>query len=298
MLKAAAGGGGRGVFVATQPHEIVASFERASAEARAAFGDGSLYMERYIANARHIEVQVLGDTHGGALHLGERDCSIQRRYQKVVEEGPAVVLPGPVRGSLHDAALRLVRHLGYVNAGTVEFLYDADRQDFFFIEMNARIQVEHPVSELITGIDLVQEQLRIAGGAPLSVTQEDIRVQGHAIECRINAESPRDGFMPRPGRITVWEPPAGEHIRLDSHCEPGYLVPPYYDSMIGKLLVHGPDRATAVVRMQDALDRFRIEGIETNLDFHRYVLRHPDFVAARFNTRWLENVLLPEYLGR
>jgi acetyl-CoA carboxylase biotin carboxylase subunit len=298
MLKAAAGGGGRGVFVATHPEDIMASFERASAEARAAFGDGSLYVERYIANARHIEVQVLGDTHGGVLQLGERDCSIQRRYQKVVEEGPAVVLPEQVRVSLHDAALRVVRHLGYVNAGTVEFLYDADRQDFFFIEMNARIQVEHPVSELITGIDLVQEQLRIAGGAPLSIRQADVRVRGHAIECRINAESPRDGFTPRPGRITAWEPPAGDHIRLDSHCEPGYLVPPYYDSMIGKLLVHGPDRATAVARMQDAVDRFRIEGIQTNLDFHRHVLRHPDFVAARLNTKWLENVLLPEYLGR
>jgi acetyl-CoA carboxylase biotin carboxylase subunit len=293
MLKAAAGGGGRGVFVASDAQAIDSSFERASAEARAAFGDGSLYMERYVGNARHIEVQVLGDRHGGAVHVGERDCSIQRRYQKVIEEGPASALAPAVRARLHEAALRLVRHLGYVNAGTVEFLYDADREDFFFIEMNARIQVEHPVTELLSGVDLVAEQLRIAGGEPVSVAQEDIVLRGHAIECRINAESPDHDFAPRPGRITVWEPPNGAGIRLDSHAHAGYLVPPYYDSMIAKLLVHADDRASAIEAMTAAVDNFRIEGIQTNLAFHREVLRHPDYVAGRVSTRWLENVFLP-----
>ena len=297
MLKAAAGGGGRGVFVAADADEIHASFERASTEARAAFGDGSLYLERYISNARHIEVQVLGDSHGNAVHLGERDCSIQRRYQKVIEEGPASILTPTIRVHLHDAALRLVKHLNYVNAGTVEFLYDANREEFFFIEMNARVQVEHPVSELITGVDIVQQQLRIAAGERLAFSQDQIRINGHAIECRINAESPRDNFMPRPGRITRWESPQGEGIRLDSHCYAGYLVPPFYDSMIGKLLAFGTDRATAIARMRNALDDFYVDGITTNIDFHKAVLTHPDYLAGKVNTKWLENVFLPEFQG-
>ncbi len=295
MLKAAAGGGGRGVFVALNPAEIHTSFERASAEARAAFGDGSLYMERYIGNARHIEVQVLGDSHGNAIHLGERDCSIQRRYQKVIEEGPATILTPALRMRLHHAALSLVKHLNYRNAGTVEFLYDADRQEFFFIEMNARVQVEHPVSELITGVDIVQEQLRIAAGDALSVGQDSIKVTGHAIECRINAESPENDFMPRPGRINHWQPPQGEGIRLDSHCYSGYLVPPYYDSMIGKLLAHGVDRPAAIRRMSQALDQFRVDGIATNIEFHKAVLADDEYVAGRVNTKWLENVFLPRF---
>ncbi len=295
MLKAAAGGGGRGVFVALNPAEIHTSFERASAEARAAFGDGSLYMERYIGNARHIEVQVLGDSHGNAIHLGERDCSIQRRYQKVIEEGPATILTPALRMRLHHAALSLVKHLNYRNAGTVEFLYDADRQEFFFIEMNARVQVEHPVSELITGVDIVQEQLRIAAGDALSVDQDSIKVTGHAIECRINAESPENDFMPRAGRINLWQPPQGEGIRLDSHCYSGYLVPPYYDSMIGKLLAHGVDRPAAIRRMSQALDQFRVDGIATNIEFHKAVLADDEYVAGRVNTKWLENVFLPRF---
>ena len=295
MLKAAAGGGGRGVFVAANPAEIHTSFERASAEARAAFGDGSLYMERYIGNARHIEVQVLGDSHGNAVHLGERDCSIQRRYQKVIEEGPATLLTQAIRNQLHEAALRLVKHLNYRNAGTVEFLYDADRQEFFFIEMNARVQVEHPVSELITGVDIVQEQLRIAAGETLSLKQNDIKVKGHAIECRINAESPENDFMPRPGRITHWQPPQGEGIRLDSHCYVGYLVPPYYDSMIAKLLVLGSDRPAAIRRMGEALEQFRIDGIATNIEFHKAVLADEEYRAGRVNTKWLENGFLPRF---
>ena len=298
MLKAAAGGGGRGVFVAANPAEIHTSFERAATEARAAFGDGSLYMERFIANARHIEVQVLGDTHGNAVHLGERDCSIQRRYQKVIEEGPATILTPAIRARLYDAALGLVKHLNYRNAGTVEFLYDADRQQFFFIEMNARVQVEHPVSELITGVDIVQEQLRIAAGQPLSVKQEAIKVTGHAIECRINAESPENNFMPRPGRINHWQAPRGEGIRLDSHCYSGYLVPPYYDSMIAKLLVLGADRPAAIRRMGDALDQFRVEGIATNIEFHKAVLADEEYVTGRVNTKWLENGFLPRFQKR
>ena len=298
MLKAAAGGGGRGVFVAANPAEIHTSFERASAEARAAFGDGSLYMERYIGNARHIEVQVLGDSHGNAVHLGERDSSIQRRYQKVIEEGPATLLTQAIRNQLHEAALRLVKHLNYRNAGTVEFLYDADRQEFFFIEMNARVQVEHPVSELITGVDIVQEQLHIAAGAALSFEQNDIKVTGHAIECRINAESPEHDFMPRPGRIRNWVPPQGEGIRLDSHCYSGYLVPPYYDSMIAKLLVHGPDRPAAIRRMGEALDQFRIDGIATNIEFHKAVLADEEYMTGRVNTNWLENGFLPRFQAR
>ena len=295
MLKAAAGGGGRGVFVAANPAAIHTSFERASAEARAAFGDGSLYMERYIANARHIEVQVLGDSHGTAVHLGERDCSIQRRYQKVIEEGPAIILTPEIRARLHEAALSLVKHLNYVNAGTVEFLYDADQQEFFFIEMNARVQVEHPVSELITGVDIVQEQLRIAAGEALSVKQKDIKVTGHAIECRINAESPENDFMPRPGRINHWQPPHGEGIRLDSHCYSGYLVPPYYDSMIAKLLVYGANRPAAIRRMGEALDQFHVEGIATNIEFHKAVLADEDYLSGRINTKWLENGFLPRF---
>lgn len=295
MLKAAAGGGGRGVFVAANPAEIHSSFERAAAEARAAFGDGSLYMERYIGNARHIEVQVFGDSHGNGIHLGERDCSIQRRYQKVIEEGPATILTAAIRARLHDAALRLVRHLNYRNAGTVEFLYDADRQEFFFIEMNARVQVEHPVSELITGVDIVQEQLRIAAGEPLSVKQDDIKINGHAIECRINAESPENDFMPRPGRISHWQPPQGDGIRLDSHCYSGYLVPPYYDSMVAKLLVHAADRPAAIRHMGEALNQFRVDGIATNIEFHKAVMADEDYIAGCVNTKWLEDGFLPRF---
>jgi acetyl-CoA carboxylase, biotin carboxylase subunit len=298
MLKAAAGGGGRGVFVARSADEIERSFDTASAEARGAFGDGSLYIERYIGNARHIEVQILGDSHGNAVHLGERDCSLQRRFQKVVEEGPAIILPAELRRRLHEAALRLVRHVAYVNAGTVEFLYDADRRAFHFIEMNARIQVEHPVSEMITGIDIVREQLRIAAGEALSFDQGQVRFTGHAIECRINAECPAQDFRPAPGRISRWRPPAGEWVRLDTHCTDGYLVPPFYDSMIGKLIVHASDRDAAIVRMREALHGFQIGGIETNIDFHKFVIDHPDYRSGCVNTRWLETVLLPAFQAR
>ncbi len=295
VMKASAGGGGRGMFVAPGPDEIEARFERASEEARNAFGDGTLYMERYVGNARHVEVQVMGDGKGTVLHFGERDCSAQRRYQKVAEEAPAVILPAHARTALHEAAIKLTSRINYRNAGTVEFLYDVDREEFYFIEVNARIQVEHPVSEAVTGHDLVQLQLRVAAGEGLSLRQSDIRVTGHAIELRVNAENPAKNFLPSPGRITAWRPPEGAGFRLDSHCRAGYLVPPFYDSMIGKLIVHGTDRVDALRRAADALSAFQIDGIMTNLGFQATLIRHPDFVANQFNTRWLEQVFLPSF---
>lgn len=297
MMKAAAGGGGRGVFVANSAADIERSFDTAAAEARAAFGNGALFLERYIANSRHIEVQVLGDNYGNAIHLGERDCSLQRRYQKVVEEGPAVVLPEALRSELWEAALRLIRHVGYRNAGTIEFLFDDDRKEFFFMEMNTRIQVEHPVTELITAVDIVQEQLKIAAGERLSIQQSDVKIRGHAIECRLNAESPLHGFRPSPGRITSWRAPSGFGIRLDTHCSAGYVVPPFYDSMIGKLLVWAESRDEAIVRMLGALEDFEIGGIETNLELHKFIMNHADYKNERVNTRWLESVLLPGFQG-
>ena len=284
MLKAAAGGGGRGMKIVTQADEMQRMFESASNEARAAFGDNTLYLERYIANARHVEVQVLGDSFGNVIHLGERDCSLQRRHQKLVEESPAPAIAEPVREAIREAGVTLARSIGYENAGTVEFIYDEDNKAFYFLEMNTRIQVEHPVSEMVTGIDLVQEQIRVARGETLRFRQQDIVFRGHALECRINAEVPSEGFRPSPGRITEWDPPQGPNIRLDSHCHAGYAVPPYYDSMIGKLIVYGSDRSEAIERMSHALARFRVEGIGTTLEFLRHVMRHPDFVAGLVST--------------
>jgi acetyl-CoA carboxylase, biotin carboxylase subunit len=297
MMKAAAGGGGRGVFVADYPEDIAQSFETASAEAKAAFGDGSLFLERYVPNARHIEVQILADHHGHAIHVGERDCSLQRRYQKVVEEAPAGILPPSIKERIFEAALKLVAEVRYVNAGTVEFLYDIDRQDYYFMEMNTRIQVEHPVSEEISGLNLVREQIRIAAGEDLKVSQTDVKFKGHAIECRINAESPANGFRPSPGRITRWKPPSDRDIRLDTHCYEGYFVPPFYDSMIAKLVVWGSDRNSAVQQMRKALELFEVVGISTNIEFLRGVFDHSDYRDGSVNTRWLENTFLPEFLS-
>ena len=284
ILKAAAGGGGRGMKIVTQSDQLQRMFESASAEAKAAFGDDSLYLERYIANARHVEVQVLGDRFGNVIHLGERDCSLQRRHQKLVEESPAPAIAGPLREAIRQAGVTLVRSIGYENAGTVEFIYDEDEKKFYFLEMNTRIQVEHPVSEMVTGIDLVQEQIRVARGEALRWSQQDIVFRGHAVECRINAEVPNEGFRPSPGRIDVWSPPEGPNIRVDSHCHAGYAVPPYYDSMIGKLIVYGSDRAEALARMGQALARFQVTGIGTTIEFLRHVMVHPDFVAGRVST--------------
>ena len=293
LMKASAGGGGRGMFVARTEADIDDGFERASAEAEAAFGDGALFVERFVEDARHVEVQIMGDGAGAVVHFGERDCSVQRRFQKVVEEAPAAALPANVRALIHDAACRLARHLDYRSAGTIEFLYDVARGEAYFIEANVRIQVEHPVTEEITGIGLIEEQLRVAGGSGLSVAQEDIALSGHSIECRINAEAPALDFAPSPGLIDAWCAPEGQGIRIDSHCRAGAFVPPFYDSMIAKLIVRAGDRTQAVERMGRALDQFRIGGIDTNLAFQARLVRHPDFAANRLNTRWLEDVFMP-----
>ncbi|KEZ21046.1 Acetyl-CoA carboxylase [Sphingobium yanoikuyae] len=298
LLKASAGGGGRGMVIANNGNEAEAGFHRASAEAVAAFGDGTLFMERFVPEARHVEVQLMGDGKGNVLHFGERDCSVQRRYQKLIEEAPCAAMPDHLRKQLHESAVALAASVNYRNAGTCEFLFDVKRQEFYFIEVNARIQVEHPVSEMISGFDLVQEQIRIAGGADLSVTQDQVALSGHAIECRINAEDVNRDFLPSPGRITRWQPPEGDGIRLDSHMTQGAMIPPFYDSMVGKLIVHGSDRADAIARLSSALDAFAVEGVPTTIDLHREIVAHPDFIENRIHTRWLEQILLPERAKR
>lgn len=291
LIKAAAGGGGRGIRMVTAPEDLRRAFGEATAEARGAFGDETLLIERYIANARHIEVQVLGDASGTVVHVGERDCSLQRRYQKVVEEAPATSLADGLIAEIRQAAVTIARNIAYENAGTVEFLVDEDAARFYFLEMNTRIQVEHPVTEMITGLDLVKEQIRIADGRPLSVSQSDIRYTGHAIECRIAAEAPKHGFQPRPGEITTWRPPEGGDIRVDSHCHAGHVVTPYYDSLLAKLIVKGASRWQAVARMQVALEQFLVSGVETTIPFLRSLVCQLDYVKGGVNTRWLENNL-------
>lgn len=291
LLKAAAGGGGRGIKIVHSAAQLADAYREASGEARGAFGDDTLFMERYIGNARHIEVQILGDGKGGVIHAGERDCSLQRRYQKVVEEAPAICLTPELTTEIRDAALTLAGDINYENAGTVEFIVDQDSGRFYFLEMNTRIQVEHPVTEMVTGLDLVAEQLRIAGGAPISVSQDDIRITGHSIECRITAESPENDFQPSPGHIDTWQPPVGDGIRVDSHCENGTDVPPYYDSLLAKLIVAAPSRWQAVARMQGALNNFQVDGIETTIPFLRALTCRLDYVRGTVNTRWLEDNL-------
>ena len=295
VMKASAGGGGRGMFRASSAQDLTDSFERASREAEAAFGDRRLYMERFVQRARHVEVQIVGDGEGSVVHFGERDCSVQRRYQKLIEEAPAVAVPAAVRGRLHEAAVRLTSAAKYRNAGTVEFLYDVDREDFYFIEVNSRIQVEHPVSEAITGADLVACQLQVAAGEGIGVAQRDIRTAGHAIEVRINAEDPRANFAPSPGRITRWQVPAGTGVRLDTHAQQGYLVPPFYDSMIGKLIVHGTDRDEAIERLLTAIGGFTLEGPRSTLPLAAFIVNHPDFRNNKITTRWLEDHGLPAF---
>lgn len=295
LVKAAAGGGGRGMFVARSADDVRQNLARASAEALAAFGDGAMYAETYIERARHIEVQVFADHHGNATHFGDRDCSVQRRHQKLVEEAPGPGLGDDLRHELHASAVRFAKHIGYANAGTVEYVYDADRQRFHFIEMNARIQVEHPVSEAVTGTDLVALQLRVASGEPLPARTPS--TTGHAIELRVNAEDAKAGFLPRPGRITRWLPPEGEGIRVDTHCFDGYLVPPFYDSLLAKLIVHAPTRTEALARALDAARGFDVDGVATTLDVHRAILAHPDFQRGGITTQWLERELLPGFQG-
>jgi len=291
LLKASAGGGGRGIKLVSNAREIEDTFRTAAAEARAAFGNDTLYMEKYVGNARHIEVQILGDQHGNVIHVGERDCSLQRRHQKIVEEAPAYAVPPEVRTKICEAAASLARRIGYRSAGTIEFIYDNDTADFYFLEMNTRIQVEHPVTEMITGVDLVGQQLRIARGEPLPFKQSDIRFAGHAIECRINAESPQHGFRPCPGRITEWNPPHGDGIRLDTHCYAGYFVPPYYDSLLAKLIVHAATRSAAADRIYAALDNFHVSGIDTLIPFLKTVIADPEYRSGAVNTQWLEKKL-------
>jgi acetyl-CoA carboxylase biotin carboxylase subunit len=291
LFKAAAGGGGRGIRIVSDPAELRSTYTHAMAESEAAFGDGTVYLERYVETARHIEVQVFADRYGNVIHLGERDCSMQRRYQKLIEEAPASLTPDDVRAALRESAVALARGIGYENAGTVEFVYDADRREHYFLEMNTRIQVEHPVTEEITGLDLVGLQLGVAAGEPLPVAQDEVRFAGHAIECRITAETPETGFRPAPGRITVWRSPQGPGIRIDTHCREGYLVPPFYDSLLAKLVVHGPDRTRAIARTQEALDDFDIGGVGASIDFLGYVVGHDDFASGRFDTRWVERHL-------
>jgi len=290
LIKAAAGGGGRGMRVARDDQGLRAGLRAARQEAQSAFKDGSVYLEKYVDQPRHVEVQILADRHGHAVHLWERDCSAQRKHQKLIEESPAPNLPDTVRLAICESAVRLVREAGYQNAGTCEFLVDREHH-FYFIEVNARIQVEHPVTELVTGIDLIKEQIRIASGQPLSFRQEDVVSRGHAIECRINSEDPANGFRPSPGQVTRWQPAGGPGVRLDTHVVTGYRVPPQYDSLLAKLLVHQPNRADAIACMRRALGEFVVEGVRTTIGLHRSLLQHPRFVAGQMDTTLVERAL-------
>jgi len=288
IIKASGGGGGRGMRVVHSEASLPGAISVTQAEARAAFDNDVVYMEKFLERPRHIEVQVLADNHGNAVHLGERDCSMQRRHQKVVEEAPAPGITAEQRARIGERCVRACQDLGYRSAGTFEFLYQDN--EFYFIEMNTRLQVEHPVTEMITGIDIVKEQLRIASGEALSFTQDDIQFRGHAIECRINAEDPKT-FMPSPGLIPLWHAPGGPGIRVDSHIYSGYKVPPYYDSMIGKIIAHGNDRPTAIARMKNALTEIVIEGIKTNVPLHQEIFQHSAFQAGGTDIHYLEKRL-------
>jgi acetyl-CoA carboxylase biotin carboxylase subunit len=289
MIKAAAGGGGRGMRIVRERDLLPRAFTTCQAEAGAAFGSSELYMEKFVEDARHVEVQVLGDKSGMRVHLGERDCSVQRRHQKLVEESPAPALASETRQGLYRAALLVAGAVNYASAGTVEFLVDKHGR-FYFIEMNTRIQVEHPVTELVTGIDLIREQIRIAAGEGLGYQQDAVRFTGHAIECRINAEDP-EHFVPSPGRVTLWVPPGGPRVRVDSHMFSGYAVPPHYDSLIAKIIVHGDDRVDALARMQRALSETVVEGIKTTIPYHCKLLADPAFMAGAFTLPRLEHTL-------
>jgi acetyl-CoA carboxylase biotin carboxylase subunit len=282
MFKASAGGGGRGMRIVRSRDDAAQAFAACQAEAGAAFGSSEIYCEKFVERARHVEVQVLGDRNGMRVHLGERDCSVQRRHQKLIEESPAPSLPAETRAGLHRAGLQAAAAVNYFSAGTVEFLVDAQGR-FYFIEMNTRIQVEHPVTEMITGIDLIREQIRIAAGEPLGYRQEDVRFNGHAIECRLNAEDP-ETFTPSAGRVTGWVPPGGYGVRVDSHLMAPYAVPPFYDSLLGKIIVHAADREQAIARMRRAMTETVVEGVKTTIPFHLRLLAHPAFVEGRFTS--------------
>ena len=291
LVKAAAGGGGRGMQRVERLEDLSAALELAAAEAGAAFGDPRVYLERFVTRGRHVEVQLLGDGQGQVIHLGERDCSVQRRYQKLIEETPAPGLAAVLRGQLHSAAVTFAQRLGYRGAGTVEFLVDSEHQACYFLEMNARIQVEHPVTEAVTGIDLVAEQIAVAGGAGLRLRQDQIRQQGCAIECRVNAEDPQRDFAPCPGRVASAAWPAAAGLRVDTHIESGSQVPPYYDSLLGKIIAHAADRQAALRSLGAAIDATRITGVTTNLQFLGAVLRDAEFAAGGVDTGFLQRFL-------
>lgn len=288
LVKAASGGGGRGMKVIPDAASLAGLVAQAKQEAKAAFGDDTVYLEKYLSEPRHIEFQVFGDGKGGAIHLGERDCSLQRRHQKVLEEAPSPAINAEVRAHMGEVVRQAVAKLKYRGAGTIEFLYE--NGEFFFIEMNTRLQVEHPVTEAITGIDLVREQIRVAAGLPLSVTQEDLRFEGHAIECRINAEDPVT-FAPSPGRVTDFHQPGGLHVRVDSALYDDYRIPPYYDSLIAKLIVYGANRNDALMRLRRALEEFVIHGPKTTIPLHQALIEDPDFIAGQYSIKWLERWL-------
>ncbi len=291
LVKAAGGGGGRGIKLAADPDALTGLLGLARSEAAAAFGDERVYLERFIADGRHIEVQVAADAEGSVIHLGERDCSVQRRYQKVIEEAPAPQLTAATRDALRGAAVKFTRAIGYRNLGTVEFMLDAASDEFYFLEMNCRIQVEHPVTEAVTGTDLVCEQLRIAGGAPLGLAQSQVRLRGHAIECRLTAEDAARGFAPSPGTISRFSVPGIPGLRVDTHCEDGTFVPPFYDSLLAKLIAHGETRAQATATLVQALARTRIDGVASNRELLGRVLAHPEFAAGAVTTHWLQDTL-------
>jgi acetyl-CoA carboxylase, biotin carboxylase subunit len=288
IIKATAGGGGKGIRVARNEQELIKGINITQQEAATAFGNPGVYIEKYIEDFRHVEIQVLADLYGNVIHLGERDCSIQRRLQKLVEEAPSPALDEETRQKMGQAAVQAARAVNYTGAGTVEFIYDHNEKKFYFMEMNTRIQVEHPVTELITGVDLIKEQIRIASGEKLSLTQDEVTFNGWAIECRINAENPEKNFMPSPGKINMYLPPGGLGVRVDSAAYPGYTIPPYYDSMIAKLIVHAPTREEAIARMKRALSEFIIDGIHTTIPFHIKLFEHEKFVKGEFNTKFLE----------
>ncbi|MCU1431758.1 MAG: Pyruvate carboxylase [Actinotalea sp.] len=292
IIKAAAGGGGRGMRLVTEPASLPSSVELAAAEAQAAFGNPTVYLERFVAAGRHIEVQVVADAFGTVVHVGDRDCTVQRRHQKLIEEAPAAGLAPELQSALRESAVQICRSAGYRGVGTVEFLVDAAAGEYYFLEVNPRIQVEHGVSELVSGIDLVATQLRIASGEPLGLSQREIILTGSAIECRINAEDPLEGFRPSPGRITAWRPPAeGPDVRVDTHCFEGYLVPPYYDSLIAKILVRGADRDEAILAMERALGDLVVEGVRTTRAIHQWILAQEEFRHLTVTTPWLDAVL-------
>ena len=294
IIKATAGGGGRGMRLVENSDNLEKMFKAAQGEAEAAFGNDGLYMEKFIKKPRHVEIQILADRSGKVVHLGERDCSVQRRHQKLLEESPSPAINTELRKKMGNAAIAAAKSIGYEGAGTVEFLVDDD-DNFYFMEMNTRIQVEHPVTEMVTGVDLIAEQIKIASGANLEFDQDDIQLNGHAIECRINAEDPSHNFRPSPGKITGWLPPGGPGVRVDSHVYTGYEIPPFYDSLIGKLIVWGKDRNTAIKRMNRALNECAVTGIPTTINFHLTLLNKSKFKQGKIHTKYVEEELLPNY---